>query len=987
MTTWISRKCSIDILAAINSNDQLTHVFNIVGDGGTGKTVILRQIGEKLGSKDGTDSHYPWSGILDLFHSEINTNSGLEEFLSRSFGNENEFARYHTERKEFLARRQAGETGKELEQERVKLSSTFVECMNTVTSKGRIVIGLDTTERVQYEIDEIQKLCQLEGESSSVKEWLLGQLSQWKNCVVILAGRKNKELNNRLAEELAKHQNVKYHPINLTGFDEDETLEYFSAQEIDHPIINQYDNKFRKQLWKVSKGKPIRLDLAIYITEQELGLDEFSRIIETLPSDKSQQELDRRLIQHVMQHESDSATKNVFTYLAIARKGLDAQLLFYLAGAGEWSIEECQKKLEQISERSFIKKRPNDGRLFLHDEVYDLCDEYMLVGSEVQEKSNKLVNWYDIQADYSGEQLGSSEDEKEKQRNQVDSILYRFRADPVAGYQWYSMLSDEAIRYAEIGLDMRLRNELFAFLRSPSIIDRNLLSQHQELQKEITYNTAADWIKRYVSRGAYDKAISVGRIMHNNADTFFEEKSFYSQLARADLDVYFSQALIYSGDVDEAIDILKNLVFELEKQQRPENLAHQGNPHQYMYRRFNLILGRAHNNLGYAMWMGKGQLRKALNQLRFAIPYFRASDLDEEYANTLDNMGRIYTLLYEKEKAESMLDDGLAIRRRLRRQYRIALSLTSRAIGFLTFGDSHSARKFADEALRIFKSLNIQRGIGLASLILGRALRRLGNTWGTSFHSLEECEKFSDDAEEVLITSIDIFEKKVREPSRLINAYNELGCTFRDRAVMQSVIEKASSLSQSLSSKAEKTLLTGIEKAKDNNPRLFVNCCEDLAQAFYQQDDQESAETWLRQALTHIPSDYLLKENQGLPKVPPSDVVEEYFLLLGKIELLFGYLRYQNGLIKGEGRVGQEDLAKAMRHFVFSVTYFEMYSKRAIGRETAYKQLYERFKKCSTDDLKYLRDIVIPAIAKDYGLEANWVGGLFEDTLGLALQI
>lgn len=985
MATWISRKCTNEILKAIAADDGLTHVFNIVGAGGTGKTILLRQIGKKFGSPNGIDACFPWSGILDLFHSEVNTNSGLEDLLSHSLEQNEEFKEYHIERQTFIKRREAGETGKELESERAKLSTIFSKCMNKVTSENRVVIALDTTERVQYEIDEIQRLCRLEGESSSVKEWLLGQLSQWKNCVVILAGRENEDLNARLAEELKKQPDVKYHFTKLGGFDKEEALEYFVSQEGEHPILKEFDGGFREQLWAVTEGKPIRLDLAIYITEQELGFDDFSHILNTLPSKERQQELDNRLIHHVMQHDVDVTTVTVFTYLAIARKGLDAQLLHYLAG--EWSVGECQEKLNRISNRSFVKIRPNDGRLFLHDEVYDLCDEYMLETDDAQEKSRRLVTWYDAQLAGYGTEPNSTEVEKEKQRLQVDSLLYRLRANPQEGYQQYSMWSDEAIRYAEIGLDMRLRNELFAFLKSPSRIDKRLLSQHPDLQKEIAHNTAADWVKRYVSRGAYDKAIGVGRTIHDLADTFFESKSLVSQLARADLDVYFSQALIYSGEVDEALRMLSELIIRLEQEQLPENLAHQGNPHEFINRRLNLILGRAHNNLGYAIWTGKGQYSRALNNLRLAIPYFRASDLDEEYANTLDNMGRIYTLLYERGKAESMLEDGLAIRRKLGRKYRIALSLTSRAIGFLAFSDPHGARRFADESFGMFESLNARRGIGLSSITLGRALRKLGNTWGTSFHSLEECDRFFRESQDALERSISIFENEVREPSRLITAYNELGCTFRDRSIMKSNVQNDPDLSSSLAREAVRVLETGIDKAREKYPRLFVNCCEDLAQTYYLQNEPEKAEKWLKEAMACIPQEYLLKENHGKPKISKIELVEEYFQLLGKIELLFGYLSYQNGLRRSQGRVSREDLADAMKHFVFAYTYFDLYSKRAAERETTYKQLYERFKKCSTQDLKYLRDELIPNIAKDYGLDASTLGVLFEDTLGLVLQV
>ncbi len=74
------------------------------------------------------------------------------------------------------------------------------------------------------------------------------------------------------------------------------------------------------------------------------------------------------LIELVMNGEADPALRDILRYLAVARRGLDAELLHHLAGG--WDIATCQQRLAEISERSFVKRRPDDGRLFLHDEMY-----------------------------------------------------------------------------------------------------------------------------------------------------------------------------------------------------------------------------------------------------------------------------------------------------------------------------------------------------------------------------------------------------------------------------------------------------------------------------------------------------------------------------------------------------------------------------------------------------------------------------------------
>ncbi len=89
MANWIRRKIMPAIMKAIDAADRSTHVLYITGKGGEGKTVLLRQIGMELGSPDGIVAHFgqiPWSGILDLYHPDVNTNSGLEAYLGRGLG-------------------------------------------------------------------------------------------------------------------------------------------------------------------------------------------------------------------------------------------------------------------------------------------------------------------------------------------------------------------------------------------------------------------------------------------------------------------------------------------------------------------------------------------------------------------------------------------------------------------------------------------------------------------------------------------------------------------------------------------------------------------------------------------------------------------------------------------------------------------------------------------------------------------------------------
>ncbi len=976
MPEWISRKIISDIQRAIEATDRSTHVFYITGEGGTGKTVLLRQIGQKLGSKDGMNPCLPWSGILDLYHSDVNTNSGLEARLSQALETAGEFQTFRDQRDAYAARREAGLIGEELEAERSTMAKKFAECMNSVTRWSRVVIALDTTERIQYEVDEIQKLCNMEDESTTVKAWLLDQLQRWQNCVVLLVGRPEEKphyLGKALAKALADKSNVHYETRTLSGFDEDESQAYFTQKEKVFPVLRDLDDPdFRHRLWQVTEGIPIRLDLAIEVIQYGLGFDQFRRKIETESLKEIRKEIDRLLIDHVvMNDEPDRSVRDILRYLAVARRGLNAELLHHLAGT--WDLNECQTRLDAVAERSFIKHRPADGRLFLHDEMYELCDTYLLQPEEVQHLSRRIVEWYD-------QQIAASDD---KQNLQVDSVLYRLRANPGEGYHWYAQQDEYAIRAVEVGFDMRLRNEVMAFLKSRSPIDQRLLNDTPGLEEEFNCDSAARWVKRLMVRGENGQAVDVAKKVVNLQPGPCSSDDPGFELARADLAVYHAQALIYTARTKPAIDLLRQVIITLEGEHKPGQLVPQEAKTYADWRR-NLVLGRGYNNLGYSYWH-LGYYEAALKVFRSALPYFRASELWEEMANTNDNMGRVYALLGYPTRAGMLVDEGLAQRRRLKRDYRIALSLNSRAIVHLLFDELHHAKRLAEEALDTCDKLGTQRGIGLASITLGRTLRKMGGLWTTNLYSFEDCNNFFRDSARHLEKAVQIFEGVVGEPVRLVEALNELGCTYRDRTRLAQEMTPDSPLARTIAAEAIKYLEKCIDLADTHEfDPLYVDACEDLAQTYCLRQDYHNARVWLRKAKKRVPEAYKFKENKKLPEMPAGEEpVEAFWLQMGKIELLQGNITFDTSINDDSQTTHDVLVREAIQHYVLSVAYFEQYSERAPGLRVAFKQIYERLKDAPLDDLKYLHAKVVPEIAQRYGIDSSSLSKFFEDTLGL----
>jgi tetratricopeptide (TPR) repeat protein len=983
MEQWIRRKVTPQIMEAIHASDRSTHVFYITSKGGTGKTVLLRQIGVQLGSEDGIQPHFPWSGILDLYHAAVNSSSGLERHISNVLEAESkEFQCFRDERAAYAERRSAGLIGRELEDERVQMARVFTECVNVVTRWGRAVIALDTTERIQHEVDEVQRLCDLQDESTTVRAWLLDQLRRWHNCVVLLVGRpegpETPNLGAALAQALADVPAIQYHALELGGFDLTECRQYLALKRAQYqPDLEELGEGYCERLYEVTEGRPILLELAVEVIRHSLGFDDLWQEMQGGDLKKIRAKIERLLIDLVMGGEANHPLQDVLRYLATSRKGLNSSLLQHLAGG--WDLETCQAKLQQVRRFSFVKQHAEDERLFLHDEMYLMCDRYLLRPEEVQELSARIVEWYD-------RQIAAETDADKRQSLEVDSLFYRLRANPEEGYHWYVKQTEFAIRGVQVGFDMRLHNEAMSFFKSQSPADKRILENTPGLAQELNCDSVARWVKRLLVRGELEQAVGVAVRVIGMPEGLCAPNGPWFALARADVRVHQAQAMIYLGGRDgKAVSLLKNAIAELEGQRHPEVLALEDADAYAGWRR-NLVLGRAHNNLGYIYWMHLGQYRAALDAFRAALPYFRQPGLQEELANTSDNMGRVAALLRHPTRAESLVDTALQLRHELGREYGMALSLTSRAIVHLEFGEFNLALRTSQQALNVFEGLGTGRGVGLALITAGRAERGLGAQWRVSrfSYSYEECEDHLRAAATYLDRAVRIFEGEIREPVRLAEACNELGCIFRER--MRLAIERnpSSALIRTTALEAVRWLRRSCELAQEHGFAIWlVDSCEDLARVYLYQHDYDNAQLWLERAEKSIPDEYKLNLGRAPDQIPVEESVEAFWRNMGKIELTRGNLGWLQATQAGELPTTRIVREKAVEHYLLAATYFEHYSDRDPGIRSTLGYVYNRCKDCSLEELRYLRNDWLPEVARRYFIDARRLRAFFEDTMGL----
>jgi len=569
----------------------------------------------------------------------------------------------------------------------------------------------------------------------------------------------------------------------------------------------------------------------------------------------------------------------------------------------------------------------------------------------------------------------------------------------IFGVLWSVVFGQKALRDALKEWQTKRRQE-----KPPSLHDRNkansaMTSENRyPMSTDLRSGTGGDTVrlddlvqdvKDLVTSARYEEAVGTAKRHCDAMVAIGDKNNPVFQLALGELDVWYAHAQIYVGDTDEAIERLKSVIADLGGQGRFYGALPLGT------RRWNQILGRAHNHIGYACWMDRGNYETALKEFSVAISYFLAEkQLEEELATTYDNMGRVYAQLGYQTRAELLIEHGRQIREIIRNDYRYALSLNSKAIADLAFGEPYRALVMSEEALGLFKQQGEQgiRGVGLALITKGRAQRYLGAYWRysrkpTRFeHHLREAIRTLGEARDIFLS--------VKEDIRLFQAYNELGCAYRELVALSQGGDTESAL------QAKRYLEKSLEAApKDKYPALYVDVCEDLARTDFMLDRRREAERYLRQAEKAIPGDYKMRKNSHPCIVSPEECVEDYWQQLGKIHVLRGDMMFDGK----QPPTSISQMWQAIEHYVLAACYFGRFLERPFDpssvsedehlyplsqpRLTSHRlfieHLYGHLSQLEAEDILRIGQELLPELEQSYTLKPSWVGVFRQEVLEL----
>ncbi|MEM3646842.1 MAG: tetratricopeptide repeat protein [Thermofilum sp.] len=964
-----------------------SYVIYITGEGGIGKTRLVQHV---LQNPPDVPSLVVASRLIDLYHSQVRTLAGLIGAILEVVEPLSDFfrAQVETGKLEALARaEQEGLSIAEVISLRKDATQFFLRVFNQFTQEHRVVLALDTAEHLFAHEDPSQKALGLEDVYPSLLQWLLDEfLPNVQNTVILLAGRPGPgNLKEILKQRLEDSAERSLEMIELPGLNEEESIRYIQAViraardrgalDAAEFIQNWGNDNWRTAFYCLCDDsnpptvRPILLALAVdYLVVAGRPLDGLVMPLEQARSLSSNQreQIREALVKELIHIIGDkrSPADEIIIALGWLRKGANATLLAYVTGM---ELEIIETALEGLKQLSFIKTRPVDQRIFLHDEMYGAVQRHFLEGQEARWRSvaRVLQEYYQEQVDAARQQIAKLYQPLGEQRQDqvlpashevirtrarlqdamVENLFYQLRHEPSQGFQKYYLYAEEATATADESLDMQLRAELMAFLA-----ERESPSQPSEIdglsRADVIADAAVRWLKRLINKGDYTRAVQVAR---STAMADFVARS--GTWAQADLKAWEALALAYQGHLEEARKLLNEAALMLDGLK--PGLA-----------REKSILAHVYNNRGYVL-RALGCYFGAIRDYEMALSIWREMDLGVEAANTLNNLAFAQAEVGRLDAAERLAKTALALREEAGPRSPVGLSINTLAHIAIRGNFLVTARERAERACNLFQLLGDLRGEGLAKIALAEALRR----WGEQKDESESLQMAIQVAEE----GVNICER-LAALDRQVEALIELGCAYRDLAkVVRGPLPRkrdASHISEQVKRIAEKgkeALRRAAEIARAQKVvGRQIDALVNLAWLHYYILEEDQALAELEKAQKLIPAEFYIT-NRGRPHINRGEAIVPALMQLGKIELLRGQICFN----EYQHRDDLSRLEQAIEHYALSLEYDFLASDQIFrDMRRGMDRIYERLSSLPPQTQSTLDKIVANVEAK-YKLGAS----------------
>jgi tetratricopeptide (TPR) repeat protein len=248
---------------------------------------------------------------------------------------------------------QAGVSPERLREENKAIHEAFASCYNSLSSRSRIVLSFDTTDKLD--------------EGEEVWTYLKRLALEIENTVLLIAGRNAHRLSEALSSDLGTVVKL----MKLSSLDPASSEAYLKEkQEI---ILRKLDPELAHRLLVLAQGRPIIIDLAVEWIGRDIPLDWLldSKVeeLEDL-SDEQLNEFESKLVRHVAEGRS------LVDPLILAMSHVYPMDEEMIARVLELSSQDAEDVFSKAQGHVFIKQLP-DHRISLHDEMRRMVSSYV----------------------------------------------------------------------------------------------------------------------------------------------------------------------------------------------------------------------------------------------------------------------------------------------------------------------------------------------------------------------------------------------------------------------------------------------------------------------------------------------------------------------------------------------------------------------------------------------------------------------------------
>ncbi|HEC35951.1 MAG TPA: tetratricopeptide repeat protein [Anaerolineae bacterium] len=432
-------------------------------------------------------------------------------------------------------------------------------------------------------------------------------------------------------------------------------------------------------------------------------------------------------------------------------------------------------------------------------------------------------------------------------------------------------------------------------------------------------------------------------------------------LAETELKVLEGEVLTYLGEeenLERAGELLEKSIEEA-SDLHPED--------EFERWRRQVLLAEVYNVLGY-YYRNLGQFRKAVEAYRRAVAQWRLLEEGEkdrlrrmalraQHANTLNNLSWALAEQGHLAEAAHFCEDALEMRVALGPAAPVALSLNTYGLILVRDDKPHRAQVLTGRALGIFRGLDYPRGIGLSSIALAEALRRMSAV--EYLYAPEEKADLLRRAEQHASDAVEIFSgPQMRERSRLVEALIERGCVYRQWAWLWPQYESSEDPDQDeLARRAEADLKRAMEEAGEGMAYRRLDAHVDLAWLYYYMRQYKQAEKEARAAIASVPEEYRFGKGRSDAQQLPHSF---YWLLLGKTYLLLGETAMRQ--FEYEGRKEEKYLRRGGLYYTLGLAYDEFYAPDFRDLRRAIYRIYIRIRRLNEGEFASLHKGIREAV-------------------------